>query len=238
MKVQIWSDYVCPFCYIGKRKFEKALSEFAGRDEVEVVYRSFELDPHAPVDPTKSMYELLAGKYGMTIDRAKEMTNGMVEQAKEVGLDYDFDKMIRTNTRDAHRLTHFASTQGKMAELTERLLQAYFSESQHIGKHETLAKLAAEVGLDHDQVMAVLSSNDFESNVQHDVDEASRIGVTGVPFFVIGEKYAVSGAQPSDVFKEVLDKVWQEKKEPLLVHEGSMNMKDDDADCSDGSCKV
>ncbi|MEW9502086.1 DsbA family oxidoreductase [Jeotgalibacillus marinus] len=239
MKVEIWSDHVCPFCYIGKRKFEKALSEFAERDQVEVAYRSFEIDPHAPLDVKEDIYDALAKKYGMTRERTIDMANGVEQQAKEVGLDYDFDRVKRINTRDAHRLTHFATTQGKMAELTERLLKAYFIEFQHIGDHETLAKIAAEVGLDHDEVLAVLSSNDYNESVQNDINEASKLGVNGVPFFVIDQKYAVSGAQSSDTFKEVLEKVWAEKSASPLIQVGANREKDEnDPECSDGSCKV
>jgi len=237
MNVQIWSDYVCPFCYIGKRKFEQALASFEHKDQVEVVYKSFELDPHAPLDATKDMYETLAGKYGMSIEEAKNMTNGVAQQAKEVGLDYDFDAMKRTNTRDAHRLTHYATTQGKMAELTERLLKAYFIESKHIGEHESLADLAQEVGLNRDEVLKVLGSDQFDDMVQNDIDVASQIGVTGVPFFVIGGKYAVSGAQPVEVFAEVLEKVWEEQHGTPLVHVGSKETAKGES-CSDDSCTI
>ncbi|PPA70130.1 DsbA family oxidoreductase [Jeotgalibacillus proteolyticus] len=236
MKVHIWSDYVCPFCYIGKRKFEQALDRFKHSDQVEVIYKSFELDPNAPMDAVKDMYETLAEKYQMSLDKAKEMTRGVAAQAKEVGLDYDFDKMKRTNTRDAHRLTHYASTQGKMQELTERLLKAYFLEGKHIGSHDTLAQLAEEAGLNKDEAVRVLSSREHNDQVEKDINEASKIGVTGVPFFVFGGKYAVSGAQSPDVFLEVLEKVWEEENGSGLIHVGENNEKD--KDCSDGSCSI
>lgn len=238
MKVQIWSDYVCPFCYIGKRKFENALASFEHKDQVEIVYKSFELDPNAPLDASKDMYETLAGKYGMSIERAKEMTRGVAQQAKEVGLDYDFDKMKRTNTRDAHRLTHYAAEQGKMGEMTERLLKAYFIESKHIGEHQTLIDLAEEAGLDRAEAERILNAEDYNSNVERDINEASQIGVTGVPFFVFGGKYAVSGAQPAEVFAEVLDKVWEEQNPVPIMYTGSKAAGSGNEGCDDGSCKI
>ncbi|TDL32507.1 DsbA family oxidoreductase [Jeotgalibacillus sp. S-D1] len=238
MKVQVWSDYVCPFCYIGKRKFENALAAFEHKDQVEIVYKSFELDPAAPLDASKDMYETLAGKYGMSIDRAKEMTRGVAQQAKEVGLDYDFDKMKRTNTRDAHRLTHYAAEQGKMGEMTELLLKAYFTESRHIGEHQTLIQLAEEAGLDPAEAERVLGAEDYNSSVERDINEASQIGVTGVPFFVFGGKYAVSGAQPPEVFAEVLHKVWEEQNSAPLIYTGSKDDSSQNDNCSDGSCNI
>ncbi|KIL42694.1 DsbA family oxidoreductase [Jeotgalibacillus soli] len=216
MKVEIWSDYVCPFCYIGKRRFEEALSQFSHRDEVEVVYKSFQLDPNAKRDPDQDVHDVLAGKYGMSREKAKTMNEQVAQQAKEVGLDYYFDRMIHTNTYDAHRLAHYAAEQGKMKELTERLLKAYFTDSLHIGDHETLARLASEVGLDQEKALAVLGSDNYKEHVQNDVQEAGRIGISGVPFFVFQQKYAVSGAQPSEAFLQVLNKVWDEENEKTV----------------------
>ncbi|TGV07152.1 DsbA family oxidoreductase, partial [Mesorhizobium sp. M00.F.Ca.ET.186.01.1.1] len=142
MKVEVWSDFACPFCYIGKRQLEGALSQFPNKDQVEVVYRSFQLDPTMARDTNMDMHQVLASKYGMSLEQAKGMNDRVAQQAKGVGLDYYFDTMIPTNTFDAHRLAHYAATHGKMTEMKERLLKAYFTESLHLGDHEVLAQLA------------------------------------------------------------------------------------------------
>lgn len=213
MKVEIWSDYVCPFCYIGKRRFEKGLEQFAHKNEVEVEYKSFELNPHAERDQNQNVHEMLAEKYNMTPEQAKANTDNITEQAKSEGLDYYMDRTIQTNTFDAHRLTHFAATKGKSQEMTERLLKAHFTDALHLGKPETLADLAAEVGLDRDEALQALNSGGYEQEVRAEEQEAANIGVNGVPFFVFNRKYAVSGAQPSEMFLEVLQKAWDEKFE-------------------------
>ncbi|MCQ6561041.1 DsbA family oxidoreductase [Paenibacillus mendelii] len=211
MKIEIWSDYLCPFCYIGKRKFENALVQFPHKDNVEVVFRSFELGPDAPKDPGLSMDQILASKYGMSLEQAKAANDNVASQAQTVGLTYHFDTMIPTNSFDAHRLTHYAAAQGKGAEMQERLFQAYFTDSSHIGDRETLAQLAAEIGLDRNEASAVLASDQYAQDVRADEQEGSQLGIKGVPFFVINRKYAVSGAQPSEVFLEALQKAWGEE---------------------------
>ncbi|GIP34487.1 DsbA family oxidoreductase [Paenibacillus sp. J2TS4] len=239
MRVDIWSDYVCPFCYIGKRRFEMALNQFPHRDQVQVVYRSFQLDPNTPRDVEGDMHQVLADKYGMSREKAKAMNEQVAEQARGVGLDYHFDTMLPTNTRDAHRLTHYAKQHGKMSEMTERLLHAYFTESLHIGDHPTLAKLAAEVGLNADEATAMLSGDEYAVNARQDQEEAARLGVSGVPFFVFNNKYAVSGAQSSESFAQVLNQVWEEEQAaPVLkmVQDATDSASDDG--CSDGSCSV
>ncbi|RDI39916.1 DsbA family oxidoreductase [Falsibacillus pallidus] len=241
MKVEVWSDYACPFCYIGKRRFEGGLKQFAHSDGVDVEFKSFQLDPSAPRDNEHDMHTLLAKKYGMSVEQAKQMNAQMTQQAKEVGLDYHIDTLIPTNTFDAHRLTHYAKTQGKMEALKERLLKAYFTDSLHLGDHKTLVKLAVEAGLDEEGVRTVLQSDDFGVEVNQDQQIAAQIGVTGVPFYVFNQKYAVSGAQPSEVFLEVLNKVWEEEQEKLplkvLTPENGGN-EDPSGNCGDGSCSI
>jgi len=210
MKIEVWSDYLCPFCYIGKRKFENALVQFPHRDSVEVVFRSFELGPDAPRDPGISMDQILTSKYGMSLEQAKAANDNVASQAQTVGLTYHFDTMIPTNSFDAHRLTHYAAAQGKANEMQERLFQAYFTDSLHIGDRETLAQLGAETGLDRNEVSAMLASDQYAQDVRADEQEGSQLGIKGVPFFVINRKYAVSGAQPSEVFLEALQKAWSE----------------------------
>lgn len=210
MKVEIWSDFACPFCYIGKRRFEQAAQQF--NEKIKIEFRSYELDPKAPKKADGDVHSMLAKKYGMTYEKAKAMNDQLTAQAKEAGLDYRMDTLILANTHDAHRLSHFAKEKGKMNEFTERVLQAYFTESRHIANVELLAQLAEEVGLDKNEAMKVLESNKYSDRVRADQEEAYDIGVQGVPFFVFNEKYAVSGAQSVESFKQVLQKVADEEK--------------------------
>lgn len=231
MKVEIWSDYMCPFCYIGKRRFEAALDKFANKDEIEVIQRSFELDPNAKRDVDFDVHDMLASKYGMSRDKAKEMNDNLTQQAQAVGLTYHFDTMVLTNMFDAHRLTQFAAKYGKMNEMAERLFHAYFTESKHLGDRETLTALAEEVGLDRVEAANMLAGSDYSQEVRADEQEASALGIRGVPFFVINRKYAVSGAQPSEVFLEALQKAWDESRPFTVVNESA-----DQAGCTDGVC--
>ncbi|WP_054956463.1 DsbA family oxidoreductase [Paenibacillus dakarensis] len=233
MKVEIWSDFMCPFCYIGKRRFEAALSHFPQKEKVEVVYRSFELDPNAAYEPGVSMTELLARKYGMSVEQAKASNDNITQQAAQLGLTYHLDKVIPANTFDAHRLVHYASQHGKMKEMTERLFVAYFTEANNLADKELLADLAEETGLSRDEAVSVLNGDQYSSEVRADEMAAQRIGVRGVPFFVLGGKYAVSGAQPEEVFMDALQKAYSEESPLILVNE------DDNAGaCGDGSCDI
>jgi len=237
MKVDIWSDFVCPFCYIGKRRFEEALEKFPHKDNVETEYKSYELDPSAVKHPGKNFHELLANKFGMSVEKAKATNDDIRRQAAEVGLVYNFDTMQHTNTFDAHRLAKYAAQQGKGNIVTELLLKAYFTDSKHIGEHVTLIALAEEAGLDTNEVSAMLQENDYITHVRADEKQARQIGVQGVPFFVFNEKYAVSGAQPPETFSEVLEKVWQEEsKKPVL-----QTLTPQDAEttaCTDEGCQI
>lgn len=210
MKIEVWSDFGCPFCYIGKRRLERALESFSHRDEIELVYRSFELDPGAPKDTESSIHELLAVKYGLSLEQAKESNRNVAQQAQTEGLTYNFDTIIPTNTFDAHRLAHYAGEQGKAKEMTERLFQAYFTDSLHIGDRDTLVRLAEEVGLDGAAVREVLEQNTYADAVREDENEARRLGIRGVPFFVLHGKYAVSGAQPLEIFQGALLRAWED----------------------------
>jgi predicted DsbA family dithiol-disulfide isomerase len=209
MNIEIWSDFACPFCYMGKRRLELALEQFANRSEVRIVFRSFELDPNAPRDVAIDVYDMLSSKYGVSRSQAVAMNRQIAEQGRDLGLIYRFDTMILTNTFDAHRLTHWAAVYGKQAEMAERLFRAYFTDSLHIGRHETLAALAEEAGLDRAEAEKVLHGAAFAEEVRGDEREAARFGIRGVPFFVIDRKYAVSGAQPVDVFLDALNKGWE-----------------------------
>lgn len=196
-----------------------------------MTYRSFELDPTIGRDIKENMYEMLAKKYSMTLEQSKANTKNMVQMAKEVGLDYRLDSLILTNTFDAHRLTLFAKEQGLMAEMTERILQAYFTESKHIGDHATLAELAADVGLDKEEAYKMLTSDAFAEAVRKDERTAAEYGVTGVPFYLVNQKYALTGAQPTEVFVEALKQIIEED-EPVI------QSKEKEAICDEDGCEV
>ena len=225
MKVEIWSDVVCPFCYIGKRKFENALKDFAHRDEVEVVWHSFELTPDFQPIPGESIHASLAKKKGVSLEEGKAMNDYMTKAAQEVGLNYDFDSTIPANTFLAHQLIHLGAHHGRQDATKERLMAAYYLEGQNVGDLDTLVKLGTDVGLDADESRAALTAGTYAEAVRLDEYQAQQINVRGVPFFVFEDKYAVSGAQPSELFAEVLEKVWDESKPaksvPVLVADGS-----------------
>ncbi|HZG57177.1 DsbA family oxidoreductase [Paenibacillus sp.] len=236
MKVEIWSDYVCPFCYIGKRRFEEALASLPFAGEVEVVFRSFELDPRAPKDAPYDVMEMLSKKYGTSREQARQMNVSVAAQAKEVGLTYNYDAWVVTNTFDAHRLAHYAAARGKAAELTERLMYAYFTEGKFIGDRATLAALAAEVGLDQAEAASMLESDDYADAVRADEQDGAALGIRGVPFFVIDRKYGISGAQPTATFVGALREAWDESR-PSLSMVGDAGGGAGDACAADG-CAV
>ena len=233
VKVEVWSDYQCPFCYIGKRRFEKALNQFAQSNQVEVEFKSFELDPEAERDVKMSQEEMLMNKYNMSAEQVKASNDNLTAQAKAEGLDYHLDNTVLTNTFDAHRLMQFATEKGKGKEMNERLFFAHFTESKHLGNRETLATLAEEVGLDKKETADMLESNIYMAEVRTDEQEASLLGVRGVPFFVIDRKYGISGAQPTELFLETLKKVWAEENPIQLVNEPTQGNS-----CSDGACNI
>ncbi len=206
MKIEVWSDYVCPFCYIGKRRLEEAIQEAGLEGKVDVVYKAYELDPNAVATSDKSMVTALMEKYQMSSEEAKTMTDNVEMQAKSVGLDYNFEKMTPANTFHAHRLAKFAEEENLGEEMTERLLHAYFIEGEKIGTYETLQKIAEEVGLSKERTKEMLHSEGYIDVVKKDIEEASQIGVQGVPFFVLNRKYALSGAQSTETFVEALRK--------------------------------
>jgi predicted DsbA family dithiol-disulfide isomerase len=223
MKVEIWSDVVCPFCYVGKRKFEKALGEFAHHGDVQIEWKSFQLTPDFVPVPGENIHASLAKKKGVPEAEGRRMNDYMTQVAKEVGLDYQFDKAIPANTFLAHQLIHFGAHQGKQDAMKERLFAAYYLEGQDLNSLDTLASLAAEIGLDAAAARQALEAGTYANEVRRDEYEAQQIGVRGVPFFVFEDKYAVSGAQPSEVFAEVLDKVWAEahpKAQPTMLADG------------------
>lgn len=210
LRVDIWSDIACPWCYVGKRRLEAALARFPQRDDVEIVWRAFELDPSAPRgrDPGVSYAERIAKKYGGGVAQAQGMIQRMVDVAAADGLTFDFERIRPGNTFDAHRLIHLARERGLQDAVKERLLRAYLTEGEAIGDPAVLSRLAREAGLDAEEVSAVLATDDQAREVREDEEEARALGITGVPFFVLGGRYAVSGAQPVEVFLGALQQAW------------------------------
>ena len=210
MKLEIWSDVMCPFCYIGKRKFEKALEQFPHKDKVKIEWKSFQLNPDMVTDPGKNIDTYLSEIKGISLERAKEMNAYVTNMAKEVGLTYNFDKAIVANSFDAHRFSHFAKSKGLQDAAEERLFKAYFTEGKNTAEHSTLIQLGIEIGLEENELKKILASNAFAEEVQQDIYEAQQVGARGVPFFVFARKYAVSGAQDSKTFLEVLNKSYED----------------------------
>jgi predicted DsbA family dithiol-disulfide isomerase len=210
MQVEIWSDVVCPWCYLGKKRFERALAAFEHRDQVQVVYRSFELDPAAPQGVTTPTVERLAEKYGMSPAQADHAQRQMEERAAADGLTFRMAGLHSGNTRDAHRLLQLAKEAGRQDELMERLHRAYFTDQESIFDHESLTRLATEAGLDPDDVAVVLATDRYAEHVDTDEQMAQALGATGVPLFVINRKYGISGAQPEKTIASVLERAWAE----------------------------
>jgi predicted DsbA family dithiol-disulfide isomerase len=211
--VEIWSDVICPWCYVGKRRFEHALALFDGRDEVEVIWRSFELDPHAPPEPIP-LADRLASKFNVSHAEAIAMNERMTETASGVGLQFRLDKAISGNTLDAHRVIHLAASQGLQAEADERIKESYFAEGRPISDRESLIELAASVGLEADETRAMLESDRFLDEVREDEQTAAAFGINGVPFFVFDRRLGVSGAQPPEVLLGALQEAAGEVPAP------------------------
>ena len=234
MKIEVWSDYVCPFCYIGKKQLEKAIKNSGYDGQIDVEFKSFLLDPTTPIDTEESIYTSLARKYNMSEQEAKNMTSNVASRAKEVGLDYNFDDMKTANTTAAHRLAKLAAEQGKAEIYNERLMKAYFLEGEAIGRHDVLKRLAKEAELDMETVQRVLESNEYEEAIEQDIYEAQQIGVRGVPFFVFNNKYGVSGAQPQGLFEQTIEQAASaaglKKRIEVIGQDGTI--------CSDGQCEV
>ncbi len=209
IKVDIWSDVQCPWCYIGKRKFEAGAAMFDG--SVEVEYHSFELSPDTPVDFVGNAVDYLSERKGMPVDEVKKMLANVTEIAASVGLDYDYDSVHQTNTVISHELLHYAKAKGRQLDMMERLLKAYFIDGRHVGRIEDLADLAAEIGLDRDEVVLSLNSHEHLAAVKADVAQAGAYGIQGVPFFVIDGRYGISGAQDPTAFAEALGQVLAER---------------------------
>lgn len=233
MRVEIWSDIVCPWCYIGKRRFEKGLEAFSHRDDVEVVWRSYQLDPSGTNEHGESVDAMLARRKGISIERARQMNEHVSAIAAEDGLEYRLENAQWGNTLDAHRITHLAKRHGLQGEAEERLMRAYFTEALPIADHETLVSLASEIGIDPNEALAMLAGDELADDVGSDVRRGAMFGIQGVPYFVIDERYGVSGAQPPEVFTDVLEQAWR-ASHPLVT----IATADDANACGDDGCEI
>jgi len=235
IKIELWSDFSCPFCYVGKTRFEIALNEFEHKDQIEMIYKAYQLSPNAPLTMKGSTVEAYAKGHGMSVEKAKERFKMIIENGKTVGLDFHYDNIQMTNTFDAHRVAKYANTKGKEPEVTTRFMKAYFTDGLNLADKDTLLKLATEVGLNKKEVKEVLDTDLFSDLVKEQIAESRTVGVQGVPFFVIDRKYAISGAQPLDYFKRSLDYIWAEHEKnaiETLETESKTNY------CTDESCEI
>ena len=235
MKIEIWSDVMCPFCYIGKRNFEKALEQFADKNHVEVIWKSFQLDPEIPEVANESYLDYLVKRKGMSADQVKGMLDNVTQSARQVGLDYHFEKAIMVNSLNAHKLLQFANTKGLGDQLEERLFSAFFTEGENIADIAVLTQLGKEVGLDEKELQTAFTDDNYAYLVSQDIAEARQVGVRGVPFFAFDRKHAVSGAQPPQAFLEILEKSFSEWRK--LNPETKLNITEGQSCSIDGVCE-
>ena len=223
MKVEIWSDVMCPFCYIGKRRFEDALQKSAHKDEIEVEWKSFQLNPAMVTSPDTNINQYLAKVKGWSIEQAEEMNAYVTNMAAEAGLTYNFDKAVVANSFKAHRFTHLAKQHGLGDAAEEQLFKAYFTDGKNTDDIDTLIGLGLAIGLDAAEIKQTLESDAYAGEVKQDITEAQRLGISGVPFFVLDRKYGISGAQSPDVFEGTIEKAfaeWQQENPKLNIIEG------------------
>ncbi|MCB0605408.1 MAG: DsbA family oxidoreductase [Saprospiraceae bacterium] len=236
MKVEIWSDIMCPFCYIGKRHFEQALNSFDNKDKVEVEWKSFQLDPEIPeiMVETKSVYDYVAERKGMSMEDSRQLHDHVVFMAHSAGLDYHFEKTIVANSLKAHRIIQKAKELSLGDPAEEVFFKAYFTEGKNLADNDTLVALGKEIGLSQEQTIDALNNDNYSYAVHQDIQEGSRLGVRGVPFFVFDRKYGISGAQPVEAFTHTLQQSydeWAKENAP------SIQMTSSGEACSiDGNC--
>lgn len=231
MTVEIWSDIMCPFCYIGKRRFEAALQAFPHRDQVQVVWRSYQLDPDLKTDPSTTVDQMLADKKGWTLEQAATMNARVTAMAREAGLDYHLDRAVVANSLDAHRFSHLAAQHGVQDQAEEALFHAYFTDGKNTADHSVLAEIGEQLGISRTETEDMLRSDAFTAEVERDILRAQQIGVRGVPFFVLDSRYAVSGAQESSTFSGALQAAW-DARGPVQV-QGM-----DENNCGPDGCAV
>ena len=235
LRVEIWSDVVCPFCYIGKRKFEKAFAQFPYKDKVQLIWKSFQLAPELQTQPDKNIHQFLSEHKGIGLAQAKAMNDHVTQLAKEVGLIYNFDQSVVANTFNAHRFIHFAKLNDKQNEAEEILFRSYFTDGKNLDDYSILIELGAEIGLDTVELKIALKNGTHANDVRADIYEAQQVGIRGVPFFLFNGKYAVSGAQEPQTFLKALEKAVEEWKtqNPEALSGGT-----DGQSCTpDGDCK-
>ncbi len=242
MKIEIWSDVACPWCYIGKRRFEAALAEFPHRDAVEVQWRSYQLDPSLPEHYDGTELDYLSTRKGMAPEQVSQMFDHVAAQARGEGLDYRFDAVVVANSFTAHRLIHLAAAHGKQDAAKERLLSDHFEHGQDIGSRDYLTGLGGELGLDAGAVAELFTSDKYADDVRQDFAEARALGISGVPFFVIDRKFGLSGAQPSATFSVALEQAWQDAHPLAMVNAGGPGTEDgaekDGGACGPQGCAV
>jgi len=213
MKIEIWSDVVCPFCYIGKKRFDEALLQFKHLDKIDIVWKSYQLNPNQVTNPNQSAIQSLAENKGITLEEAKSMSDYVTDMAKTVGLNYNFDKTITANTFKAHCFAHYAKTKGKQTDAEEALFKAYFIDGLNIDDESTLVNIGKTLGFDETELKNALQNNAFSKEVYQDIYEARQVGVQGVPYFIFNDKYVISGAQDSKTFLRALDQSFEQWQE-------------------------
>ncbi|KFF25814.1 DsbA family oxidoreductase [Chryseobacterium vrystaatense] len=233
MKIEIWSDVMCPFCYIGKHNFEQALEKLPFKNEIEVEWKSFQLDPTLDAAKPQNTIEYFRQKKGLPADQASQMIGQVAQVGKGAGIDFNFEKALIINTFAAHKLLHLAKKYGKSDEMEDALFKAHFTEGKNVGDIEELVSLAGNSGIDKDEAREVLTTDQFDYDINQDIQEAKNNGISSVPFFVLNGKYAVSGAQPSEVFADALQQTYQETVSPFknLSQEGG-------ASCDTDGCSI
>jgi len=232
MKIELWSDFACPFCYIGKTKFENALKRFPHKDQIEVIYKAYQLNPNAPKVMNTDPITAFAKGHRMNNEKAKERFAMFVQAAKQVGLNYDYENIQMTNSYDAHRIAKWARKFNREHEVTARFMKAYFEEGKNIADHMTLVELVSELGLDTEEAKQVLNSKQFEDVVDAEINEGRQVGVRGVPFFVLNRKYGISGAQAEEYFYEVIEQLWSEEHPEIEIKQFAEGATCDDEGCS------
>ena len=212
MKVDVWSDIMCPFCYIGKRHYEAAIKQFPYRDQIEIVWHSFQLDPTIPMESTKqqNVFQYLADRKAISIEQSLKMYDGVLQMAHNAGLEFNLEKAVVANSFNAHRVIQMAKTKGKGDEAEENLFRAYFIDGKDFGNHAVLAELGNNIGLTDMDIQEALTNDDYSYCVNQDIQEAQNLGIRGVPFFIFNRKYSISGAQPIEMFLKILEKSFTE----------------------------
>ncbi|MGW5239523.1 DsbA family oxidoreductase [Monashia sp. NPDC004114] len=237
MKVEIWSDIACPWCYIGKRRFESALAQFAHRDDVEVHWRSYQLDPTLPDHHDGTELDYLVDRKGMSRGQVRQMFDQVTAIAADEGLAYDFDSVVVANSFPGHELLHLAKAHALGDAVKEALLSAHFEHGEDIGDREVLVRIGTEAGLDPEEIVHALSEHSYRGAVVADIQAAQQIGIRGVPFFVLDDTYGISGAQPAELFGQALDQVWRETH-PLVMLDASAGSAAGDAACGPDGCAI